>query len=50
MRRAEFRGVGIRIEDDVLITVPGQPAEVLTAIPKEMEEVEMACGGQLVPL
>lgn len=35
----EFRGIGIRIEDDVLITQSG--CEVLTAgIPKEVSEVE----------
>lgn len=35
----QFRGIGIRIEDDVLVTVGGH--EVLTkAIPKEMDEIE----------
>ena len=35
----EFRGIGIRIEDDVLITSTGN--EVLTAaIPKEIADVE----------
>jgi Xaa-Pro aminopeptidase len=38
----EFRGLGIRIEDDVLITADG--CEVLTAgTPKTIEEVERTC-------
>jgi len=41
--RAEFRGLGIRIEDDVLITESG--AEVLTAdLPKQPQEVEALAG------
>jgi Xaa-Pro aminopeptidase len=37
-----WRGIGIRIEDDVLVTVHGH--EVLTAgIPKTVDEVEAAC-------
>ena len=36
---AEYRGIGIRIEDDVLVTATGH--EVLTAaIPKEIAEIE----------
>ncbi|MEZ4440834.1 MAG: aminopeptidase P N-terminal domain-containing protein [Polyangiaceae bacterium] len=38
----ELRGIGIRIEDDVLVTGAGH--EVLTrAIPKTIEDVERAC-------
>jgi Xaa-Pro aminopeptidase len=39
---AELRGLGIRIEDDVLVTADGH--EVLTAAcPKTIEDVEAAC-------
>ena len=39
---ARWRGIGIRIEDDVLVTDSGY--EVLSAeVPKEIEEVELAC-------
>ena len=38
----EFRGIGIRIEDDILITENGN--DVLTAaVPKQLDEVEAAC-------
>jgi Xaa-Pro aminopeptidase len=38
----EFRGIGIRIEDDVLLTAGGR--EILTAgTPKTVDEVERAC-------
>lgn len=41
---AEYRGIGVRIEDDVLITAAGN--EVLTAdCPKEIEALEQICGG-----
>jgi len=38
----EFRGIGVRIEDDVLVTADG--LDVLTAgTPKSVEDVERAC-------
>jgi len=38
----EFRGIGVRIEDDVLITAAGH--DILTAgTPKSIDEVERAC-------
>ncbi len=41
----EYRGIGIRIEDDVLITPTGN--EILTRdCPKSIEEVEAACRGE----
>ncbi len=37
----EYRGIGIRIEDDILCTQSGDAPEILTlAIPKEIEELE----------
>ena len=39
---ARWRGIGIRIEDDVLVTDDGH--EILTAaVPKAVEEVEAMC-------
>jgi Xaa-Pro aminopeptidase len=37
-----FRGIGIRIEDDVLVT-EGEPAVLTAAIPKSLDDVERAC-------
>ena len=40
---AEFRGIGVRIEDDVLVTASGQ--EILTAAcPKQVAEIEALVG------
>jgi len=39
-----FRGIGIRIEDDVLVT-EGQPDVLTASIPKTVEEIEAACRG-----
>lgn len=39
----EYRGIGIRIEDDILVTAAGN--EVLTEdAPKTIEAIELACG------
>ncbi|MGH7331504.1 MAG: aminopeptidase P N-terminal domain-containing protein [Candidatus Rokuibacteriota bacterium] len=39
----EYRGIGVRIEDDILITADG--CEVLTAgTPKTLDEIERVCG------
>jgi Xaa-Pro aminopeptidase len=38
----DFRGIGVRIEDDILVTRSGH--RVLTAaVPKEIKDVEAAC-------
>ena len=42
---AEFRGIGVRIEDDVLVTRSGN--RVLTqAVAKEVKDVEALCSGE----
>jgi Xaa-Pro aminopeptidase len=38
----EMRGVGIRIEDDVLVT-PDRHENLTAAVPKEVAEVEAVC-------
>jgi Xaa-Pro aminopeptidase len=38
----EWRGIGVRIEDDILVT-DGQPVNLTAAIPKALREVERAC-------
>jgi Xaa-Pro aminopeptidase len=37
-----FRGIGVRIEDDILVT-DGDPFVLTAAIPKDVDEVEAAC-------
>jgi Xaa-Pro aminopeptidase len=44
----ELRGMGIRIEDDVLVT-QGAPEVLTAATPKTVEEIERACQGVLAP-
>ena len=40
------RGIGIRIEDDVLVAPPGEAPEVLSRdVPKELGEVEQLMAG-----
>jgi Xaa-Pro aminopeptidase len=40
--RAELRGIGVRIEDDVLVT-EGEPRNLTDTIPKQIDAVEQAC-------
>ncbi len=40
----EYRGIGIRIEDDILITSDG-PRNLTSLAPKTIEDVEAACTG-----
>ena len=37
-----FRGLGVRIEDDVVVT-SGEPLVLSAGVPKEISEVEAAC-------
>jgi Xaa-Pro aminopeptidase len=39
---AEYKGIGVRIEDDVLVDANG-PVVLSREIPKTIEEVEAAC-------
>ncbi|MEO6420327.1 MAG: M24 family metallopeptidase, partial [Polyangiaceae bacterium] len=39
---ARWRGIGVRIEDDILVT-EGDPINLTQAIPKTVAEVEQAC-------
>ena len=39
---AEFRGIGIRIEDDILVTKDGHE-NLTAAVPKLPDEVELCC-------
>jgi Xaa-Pro aminopeptidase len=39
----EWRGIGVRIEDDVLVTT-GEPEVLTESIPKSVEDVRRACG------
>ena len=41
---AKWRGIGVRIEDDLLVTESGHE-NLTAAIPKEVDEVEAACAG-----
>ncbi|KAJ9087455.1 aminopeptidase [Entomophthora muscae] len=41
---ARFRGMGIRIEDDVLVT-DGAPVVLSATAPKEIEDIEFVCSG-----
>ena len=43
----KYRGIGIRIEDDILITKGGN--EIITRdIPKEINEIEEACAKNFI--
>jgi Xaa-Pro aminopeptidase len=41
---AQFRGIGVRIEDDVLVAANG-PLVLSAGVPKTVDEVERACAG-----
>jgi Xaa-Pro aminopeptidase len=42
---SELRGIGIRIEDDILIS-RGTPRVLTAAAPKSIADVERACRGE----
>ncbi len=42
----ELRGIGIRIEDDILVT-DGDPRNLTSAIPKTVADVEAACSSRI---
>ena len=44
----DFRGIGIRIEDDVCVT-HGDPLNLTASIPKTVEEIEALLGSDLAP-
>ena len=44
-----YRGIGIRIEDDILIT-EGEPENLTAAIPKEVHEIEALVGSRSLDL
>ena len=44
-RRQSFRGIGIRIEDDVLVT-PGGYENLTAAVPKTIADLESVLAGR----
>tara|TARA_B100001093_G_scaffold505008_1_gene561663 strand:- start:225 stop:485 length:261 start_codon:yes stop_codon:yes gene_type:complete len=40
-----YRGIGVRIEDDIVITA-GEPENLTAAIPKEVDDIEALVGSQ----
>ena len=37
-----YRGIGVRIEDDILVT-DGDPDNLTKSIPKKVDELQRAC-------